>query len=247
MWNSILPLPSLSNQVFSGNSEVELSFVSSFAPVKNNQFKLWQFPFFKKINQPTLEKPTNNNPPSPPVLCNIKWSVPVQELPAPSGTLGKGQLRAQHSSRAREGWGEPGSSFPCVPGKAGAWLEGLLRGSFLSPCCCHAGRYLGPGRKRRKKKNNKQHSVYWTNKVFVQQLDAVFRDCVQSCSSQYSDCAGRYSTNPTVLSPTWPASVAFFISHLSPGYVLFSCSSDEKNMWAGKESRERIIWIYLMK
>lgn len=159
MWNSILPLPSLSNQVFSGNSEVELSFVSSFAPVKNNQFKLWQFSFFKKINQPTLEKPTNNNPPSPPVLCNIKWSVPVQELPAPSGTLGKGQLRAQHSSRAREGWGEPGSSFPCVPGKAGAWLEGLLRGSFLSPCCCHAGRYLGPGRKRRKKKQQTTLSI----------------------------------------------------------------------------------------
>lgn len=135
--------------------------------------------------------------------------------------------------------------FPLCPRKgwsmAGGASERLLPLPTLLPC-----RTLPKARKEKKEKK-KQHSVYWTHKVFVQQLDAVYRNCVQSCSSQYSDCAGRYFTNPTVLSPTWPASVAFFISHLSPGYVLFSCSSDEKNMWAGKESRERIIWIYLMK
>lgn len=106
-----------------------------------------------------FKNPPNNNPQNPPVFCNIKRSVPAQELPAPSGTPGRGQLPGQHSSRAQEGRDEPGPFFLCVPGKAEVQPGKLRRGSFLSLCCRRAGRYLKPGRgwggkeKKEKKKD----------------------------------------------------------------------------------------------
>lgn len=106
-----------------------------------------------------FKKLTNNNPQNPPVFCNIKWNVPGQELPAPSGTLGKGQLQVRHSSRVQGGWDEPGLSFLSVLGKAGVLPGTLQRRSFLSLCCCCAGHYLKPGREARKHKIKKTQYI----------------------------------------------------------------------------------------
>lgn len=179
-----LPPP---NQVFSGNIEVQPSFVSSFALYKKkNLFELQKH--FKTM----FKNPPNNNPQNPPVFCNIKRSVPAQELPAPSGTPGRGQLPGQHSSRAQEDQDEPGPFFLYVPGKAGVQPGKLQRGSFLSLCCCHAGRYLKPGRGwgGEKKKEKKGLSMLSTRYLYSDQTQfarMVFRAVVYGIRTAEAD------------------------------------------------------------
>lgn len=79
------------------------------------------------------------------MFCNIKLNVPGLELPAPSGTQGRGQLQVRRSSRVQEGWDEPGLSLLSVPGKAAVQPGKLREDSFLSLCCCCAGHYLKTG------------------------------------------------------------------------------------------------------
>lgn len=125
-----------------------------------------------------FKNPTNNNPQNPLVFCNIKWNVPGQALPAPSGTLGKGQLRVRHSSRAQEGRDEPGLSCLSVPGKAGVQLGKLQRGSILSPRCCCAGHYLKPGRDERRgkkrKKNKRKKTQYIKHTQYLYSIQTQF-------------------------------------------------------------------------
>lgn len=134
------------DQVLSGSIKVELSFVSSFA------FKNLLILLEKKI----CKNDPNNNPQHHPVFCNPGWNVPVQELLAPSETLGKGQLPARCSSQAREYQEEPLLSLLCVPRKAGAGFGKLQKDFFLSLCCCCAGCSLKPGRKKESVLTSKQ-------------------------------------------------------------------------------------------
>ncbi|KAF2978685.1 hypothetical protein EK904_010677 [Melospiza melodia maxima] len=109
-------------------------------------------------------------------LCNEEGMKKEAALPAPSGTLGKGQLQVRRSSRVQEGWDEPGLSFLSVPGKAAVRLGKLQEDSFLSLGCCCDGHHLKTGGKgeERKKTLYIKHTEYLYS-VQSQFIRIVFR------------------------------------------------------------------------
>lgn len=69
-------------------------------------------------------------------------------------------------------------------------------------------------------------------------------DCAQRCSLQYPECAERLSLNPA-FRVLCGLILLHFLFAMLPQVMYYSVPALMREMWADKELREKVIWIYL--